>query len=294
FITGTPSLVLSLHLPEDKSESKKEKEEEKEKKEKPISVPTPDSTKTIAGEKPLADPEKEAFEKRRNESLKEHRAQAATLAKSGVPFSFGTMSIKTTDFSKNVQLMVEQGLTEEQALNALTMQPAKLLGIEKHAGSIEAGKMANIIISNKPIFEKDVAIRYMIVEGDLYEYEIKEKKKKASGISKDSVDVIVGTWKYSIETPDQTREGTFEFSKDGEEITGKIKSNDITSGNDELEEVVLEEDKLSFTFDFELNGQIILLEFDLTLKGETFDGTVSSKELGSFPVTGDRITKPNQ
>ncbi|HUR31410.1 MAG TPA: hypothetical protein VMZ69_08245, partial [Saprospiraceae bacterium] len=81
FSTGTPSLVLSLHLPEDKSESKKEKEEEKEKKEKPASVPNPDSTKTIAGEKPLADPEKEAFEKRRNESLIEHRAQAATLAK---------------------------------------------------------------------------------------------------------------------------------------------------------------------------------------------------------------------
>src|SRR5688500_7667772 len=83
FKTGMTPLVLSLDLPDDKAESKKEKED----KEKPVSVPTPDSLKTIEGEKPVMDPEKEAFEKRRNESLREHRAQAATLAKDGIPFS---------------------------------------------------------------------------------------------------------------------------------------------------------------------------------------------------------------
>lgn len=290
FKSGSIPLILSLDLPDDKSESKKEKEE----KEKPVSVPPPDSLKTIAGEKAVQDPEKEAFEKRRNESLREHRAQAANLAKEKIPFSFGTRSIKTTDFNKYILLMIDQGLSPDQALSALTTQPAKLLGIEKYAGTIETGKMGNIILSNKPIFEKEASIRFMIVEGDLYEYDIKEKKKKAPKTGDESLDVIAGTWSYAIETPDQKREGTFEFKIDGEEIAGKIKSNDITSGNEDLENIVFESDDLSFTFDFEINGQIVELEFNLTVKDESFDGTVTVGEMGTFSITGTRIMKPQQ
>ena len=76
--------------------------------------------------------------------------------------------------------MIENGLSHDQALASLTTEPAKLLSIDKKCGSIEVGKMANVIVSNKPVFEKDASIRYMIVEGDLYEYEIKEQKKKTS------------------------------------------------------------------------------------------------------------------
>jgi imidazolonepropionase-like amidohydrolase len=87
------------------------------------------------------------------------------------------MSGKTNEFSKTMQTMIENGLDKNAALNALTLQPAKLLGIDKYCGSLEAGKMANLLVSNKPLFEKEAAIRYMIVEGNLYEYEIKEKNE---------------------------------------------------------------------------------------------------------------------
>lgn len=320
--SGIP-LVLSLDLPEDKSEAKKEKE--KEEKDKPVSVPTPDSIKTIAGEKPittdstktieekkstasdsttttkekalLPDPEKEAFEKRRNESLKEHRAQAAVLAKEGILYSFGTMSIKSADFYKNMQVMIEQGLSPDQALSALTVQPSRLLGIEKYCGTIEVGKMANVIVSHKPIFEKEAAIRYMIVEGNLYEYEVKEKKKKPENESSDKSSAepalaLTGTWSYSIDTPDQKREGTMEFTEENGEIEGTIKGSDFTSGNSELEDIVLDGNTISFTFDFEIGGQMMTLEFDLLLKGEAFDGNVTAGEFGTFPVTGQRISKP--
>lgn len=282
-------IVLSMDLPDDKSESKTEKE--KEIKEKPVSVPQADSIKTITGEKPTPDPEKTAFEKRRSESLAEHRSQAATLAQAGIPFSFGTMSVKPGDFSKNLKLMMDHGLTKDQALAALTINPAKLLAIDKHAGTIEAGKMANVVITNKPLFEKGSAIRFMIVEGDLYEYEIKEKKKKSSAEEKDATKAIAGTWSYTIESPDQVRKGSFKFTWDSG-LTGKIISDEITSGNDELEGIVLDDDELSFTFDHEINGQLVTLEFDLTIKGDVFEGTVTVGEFGSFPITGQRIAKP--
>lgn len=282
-------IVLSMDLPDDKSESKSEKE--KEAKEKPESVPQADSIKTITGENPAIDPEKTAFEKRRDESLREHRAQAATLAKAGIPFSFGTMSVKPGDFSKNLKLMLDHGLTKDQALAALTINPAKLLAIDKHAGTIETGKMANVVITNKPLFEKGTSIRYVIVEGDLYEYEIKEKKKRSSSEESEAAKLIAGTWSYTIESPDQVRKGSFKFSIDNG-VAGKIISDEITGGNDELEGIVLDGDELSFTFDHEINGQMVTLEFDLTIKEDSFEGTVRVGDFGTFPITGNRVAKP--
>lgn len=286
FKSGLIPLILSLDLPDDKSEDAKAKGE------KPSSVPKADSTKIIEGEKPVQDPEKIAFEKRRSESLKEHRSQAAILSKSGVPFSFGTKSTKPADFSKNLQLILEHGLTPDQALHALTVQPAKVLGIDKYCGTIEQGKMANMIIANKPVFEKDAEIRYMIVEGNLYEYDAKEKKKKTDNASKEIAAALVGKWNYTIETPVQEKTGFFEFSEKDGEITGTITSEEITSGNHELEHIVIDSNNVAFTYDHDIGGEKVKLEFDLTLKEESFEGTVSTGSTGTYPIRGERIEKP--
>ena len=281
FKTNGIPLIISLELPENKAEKAKEAEEA-------------DSTKVVSTDSVKIDPEKEAFEKRRAESLKAHYEQAGVLAKDGIAFSFGTMSAKPNDFSKNIQTMMENGLTFDQTLSALTTQPAKLLGIEKYCGTVEIGKMANIILANKPLFEKETAIRYMMVEGNLYEYEVKEKKKNTN--AKESTGpaaALIGTWSYKIVSPEGTREGKFEFSKDGSEFKGTITSEEITSGNKELEGIVLDGNTVSFTFDFDMGGQIIALEFELKLDGESFEGTVTVGEFGTFPITGERTAKPN-
>jgi imidazolonepropionase-like amidohydrolase len=315
FKTNGIPLILSLELPEDKGEKAEKAEKAEGAKEAKVIKDTMElkSPTGDLGAKPKGDlgakeaeakgaktdslkvdPEKEAFEKRRAESLKEHYQQAGVLAKDGIAFSFGTLSAKPNDFSKNIQTMMSNGLTFDQTLNALTTQPAKLLGIEKYCGTVEVGKMANIIITNKPLFEKETAIRYMMVEGNLYEYEIKEKKKsKSSKESTGSASMLEGTWSYSIDSPDGKREGKFEFTNDGGEIKGTITGEDITSGNQELEGIVLDGNAVSFTFDFDMGGQIMALEFDLKLDGESLEGTVAVGEFGTFPVTGQRTSKPN-
>ena len=302
FKTNGIPLVLSLELPEDKGDASDEKAEKaKEAKEAQganasTSLSNRDSTATKIStiDTVKVDLEKEAFEKRREESLKAHNEQAGVLAKDGLAFSFGTMSAKPNDFSKNIRTMMDNGLTFDQTLSALTTQPAKLLGIEKYCGTIDVGKMANIIVSSKPLFEKDAAIRYMMVEGNLYEYEIKEKKKaKSSKESTGSFSTLEGKWSYTIEVPDQKREGNFEFTADGDELKGTMTGEDITSGNNELEGIVLDGTSVSFTFDFDIGGQMMTLEFDLKLDGESFSGTVTVGEFGTFPISGQRTSKPN-
>ena len=291
--TSTP-LVLSLDLPEDKKKDDKEgKGPVKPKASDADSDMVDDSTKSITPDTVEIDPEKEAFEKRRAESLKAHYEQASVLAKSGVPFSFGTMSVKTGDFMKNIRLMIENGLSADQTLEALTTQPARLLGVEKYCGSLEVGKMANVLVSTGPLFEEESAIRYMIVEGGLYAYEAKEKKKSNGNVAPAVADKLQGTWNYTMDTPDKKREGTMEFTYSGGSFTGKISGTDFTSGMDELEDIVVEGDNVSFTLDFNADGQIVVIEFDLKLHGESFDGTITPGEFGTFPISGQRTNKPN-
>jgi imidazolonepropionase-like amidohydrolase len=275
---GMP-VVVSLDLPEDKSKEEEKKTEE-----------SSDSTKTIA-----PDPEKVAFEQRRAESYKEHVSQAGMLANAGIPLAIGTYSGKSGDFFKNVRLMIANGLTADQALAALTTGPASLLGIDKYCGTVENGKMANLLVSTKPVFDEGSAIRYMIVEGRMFEYEVKEKKKKANGpADENTMGMFEGTWAYTIEAPDRERNGTFVFTNNGGGLDGKITGEDFTGGNSDLEGVAVTGHHISFTFPFDMGGQSVSLEFDLKADGDTLSGTVAVGEFGSFKVTARRTDKPKE
>ncbi len=67
------------------------------------------------------------------------------------------------------------GLTKEQALQAITLNAAKILGVEDKIGSIEAGKDANILISTGDILDaKTNNIEKAFVQGksvDLYNFQ---------------------------------------------------------------------------------------------------------------------------
>ncbi len=280
------NLVLSLDLPEDKTEKKKPE----------TKTDTPanaDSTSQVSIDSIKVDPEKAAFEKRRAESHKMHLEQAGHLANAGVPFSFSTMSVKSGDFSKTMRTLLENGLTRDQALHALTVAPSKLLGIDKYCGTIETGKMANMIVATKPMFEEKSMIRYMLVEGTLFDLEAKEKKKSESSASSSAAGMLGGTWAYVIEIPDQKREGTLTFSVQSGEVTGKVTLQEYSGGEITLVNIVVDKNSVSFTFPYTIEGQEIEVEFDINISGETFEGTVTAGPFGSYPVTGDRIEKPD-
>jgi len=125
-------------------------------------------------------------------------------------------------------------------------------------------------------------------------YEIKKEKKKSPGKESETpAGSIEGSWAYTIEIPEQDREGTFEFSNVNGEWKGTITSTEITSGNAELKDIVVDGNKVSFAFDLDMGGQEVELEFDLTLKGDSMGGSVSVGPHGSFTVTSTRTTKPN-
>jgi imidazolonepropionase-like amidohydrolase len=73
----------------------------------------------------------------------------ALLQKAGVLFSITDVNEETTgrNLMFNAGTAAAYGLTKEEALQAITLNAAKILGISDKTGSIEEGKDANIIIS---------------------------------------------------------------------------------------------------------------------------------------------------
>ena len=62
---------------------------------------------------------------------------------------------------------MKDGLPQEEALKAITINPAKILGLDKRIGSIEEGKDADIIICDSSLLDTQNIVRYTIINGEI-------------------------------------------------------------------------------------------------------------------------------
>ena len=86
---------------------------------------------------------------------------AAAFEKNGINFCLTAADLTNpSDFMGNLRKAIEYGLTETKALEALTKVPASLLGMYDRIGSLDAGKIANFLITSGPVFgEKTVILQ---------------------------------------------------------------------------------------------------------------------------------------
>jgi imidazolonepropionase-like amidohydrolase len=89
--------------------------------------------------------------------------------KAGIDFALTADGLKDkTNFIKQIQKAIKNGLSEQQALKAITQTPAELLQINELVGAIKKGMIANFIISAGNIFEKENVIFENWVQGKQY------------------------------------------------------------------------------------------------------------------------------
>ncbi len=106
------------------------------------------------------------------ESYQEIRARhhapdaPAELARAGVPFAFASDGLKTGDeFLANLRLAVGRGLPRDAAIRAATLSAAEILGVERQLGTIEAGKIANLIVTDGDLFDAQTRITAVYAGG---------------------------------------------------------------------------------------------------------------------------------
>lgn len=93
---------------------------------------------------------------------------AGLLAGAGVRFGFVSGN-DYTDFAANVRRAVAAGLSREQAIRALTIDPATIFGVADRLGSIEPGKVANLTIVRGDILDDGARVTGLFIDGRHHE-----------------------------------------------------------------------------------------------------------------------------
>ncbi len=204
----------------------------------------------------------------------------AALHKAGVKFGFYSDGIANPkDLFKNVKKAIDAGLPAEAALRALTLSPAEIFGVADRIGSIEAGKAANLVVTDGDLFEEKTKIKMVFVDGR--KYEIREPGRPEE---KPSVN-LTGTWKLSLNMPQGPQESTAELkmAEDGTlsgSVTGQRGTAGLTGG-------WVSGNKFSFTVSVSMGPRTFEATYTGTVEGNKMTGSASMGPM-SIQFTGTR------
>jgi len=96
-------------------------------------------------------------------------ANPTRLAEKGISISLTSYGLnKTEDFLNQVRKAIERGLSREQALAALTVNPARMLRIDNKYGTLSAGMSASFFVASNHIFEPNATVEQVWIDGKKY------------------------------------------------------------------------------------------------------------------------------
>ncbi len=216
-----------------------------------------------------------------------HRRMAPTtpaaLAAAEVPFAFYSGGLaSTSEVFESVRAATKNGLSNEAALAALSSSAAAILGVADRVGTIEKGKIANLVLATDWPWADGVEVRAVFVDGRMYQ------ERKDEGPSDPPAMDVGGVWALSMNTPRGTREMTLDvtMSKDGK-VKGKLTSD---RGESVLDDGRMSAEVLRFKTTREIDGRSSTSSWTLNVEGEKVAGTMSAGSMQA-DVTGSRTKK---
>jgi imidazolonepropionase-like amidohydrolase len=94
----------------------------------------------------------------------------AALAKAGAKFAFYSGGLAgPKEISKALKKALDAGLGPDAALRAFTLDAASTLGVSDRMGSIEPGKIANLVVTEGEIFNEKTKVKHVFVDGRWFE-----------------------------------------------------------------------------------------------------------------------------
>ena len=96
-------------------------------------------------------------------------AVPALLTKAGVHFAFYSEGADSAaDIRKQLKRAIDGGLPRADAIRALTLSAAEVYGLSDRVGSIDKGKIANLVVTKGEPFEEKTTVEYVFVDGKLF------------------------------------------------------------------------------------------------------------------------------
>ncbi|HYC59870.1 MAG TPA: amidohydrolase family protein [Thermoanaerobaculia bacterium] len=207
----------------------------------------------------------------------------AVLAKNAVPFALVSGSGKAGDFLPGIRKAIENGLSADDALRAVTLVPARIFNVDRQLGSLERGKIANVVVSDKPIFDKEAKVTRVFIDGREMRLPKEDEKKPAEDASASPID---GTWSLNVRAPQGSVSMQVTLQAEDGRLTGTFSgdrgSGDIRGGTF---------DGKTFEFTVSANAQNEAEASDWvfrgTVDGDSMSGNVSTT-IGMFEFSGSK------
>jgi imidazolonepropionase-like amidohydrolase len=204
----------------------------------------------------------------------------AALQKAGVKFAFYSEGITSPkDILKNAKKAIDAGLAEYAALRALTLSAAEIFGVDDRLGSIEPGKIANLVLADGDLFSEKTKIKYVFVDGRRFEVRETERPKEPPKGN------LTGKWTLTYTTPEGPEEGTLDvtMAPDGT-LTGTFSGK---RGTQSLSNGWVSGDSFHFTVSITHEEGPQDVNFSGTFEKDTMKGTISVQGF-SIDFTGTR------
>jgi imidazolonepropionase-like amidohydrolase len=238
----------------------------------------------------LEDPESEPLRTLRDRAAAP--TSAAALSKAGVRFAFqsGYLS-RASDYIANASKAIEAGLPKEEAIKAMTIYPAEIFGVAEQLGSIEKGKIANIVVTSGDLFDRRSQIKHVFVDGKPYEVKLPAPTQAGPGArfggrggrpgaaasSAGSSISAAGSWSITSESPQGPIQLTFNIKQEDSTISGEVATpfgtfplSGAISGNE-----------LSFAFTAKVQNQDLPVTGKGSIDGNSIRGTISAMGMDS-------------
>jgi len=104
-------------------------------------------------------------------------SQPAELSQAGVKFAIGSFDNSfARRLGQSAANAIAHGLSYAEGLKAVTLYPAQIFGLADQLGTLETGKIANVIVTNGDPLELTTDVKYLFIKGQLTSTDNKQKR----------------------------------------------------------------------------------------------------------------------
>jgi imidazolonepropionase-like amidohydrolase len=222
---------------------------------------------------------------------------AAALSRGGVRFALASGGLRPAEFLGNVRRAIAAGLPRDSALAALTIRAAEIAGAAQQLGSIEEGKVANLVVTEGDILSDSARVRWVFVDGRGFEVEARPAAAAGRGGQRgagggapagragDEVAQVGGTWDITISTPQGDQQVTLTAAQSGSTFTGSMTSQ---MGSMPIEGGQVEGRRVAWSMMLTMGGQSMTVNYSGEVDGNRISGTAALGEFGSFSFRGEK------
>jgi imidazolonepropionase-like amidohydrolase len=212
---------------------------------------------------------------------------AGALHRAGVRFALASGG--TRDFLPNVRKAVAAGLPAGVALEALTIRAAELAGAGDMLGSIEAGKIANLVVSNTDLLSDSARVSTVFVDGIRYEVAPPPATRSGGGGPGGGGTAapaqVAGAWTMTLTSPQGPLEITMTLVQTGASFTGTMTS---SVGTQEITDGAITGRSVTWSATVQINAQSITLNYKGEVDGNRMTGSADLGSFGSATFTADK------